>query len=342
VFALGAWYFGPTMGEPVLEAVAGEVTLERVGQLSPAAASPGTRLQPGDALLTGSNGTVAITFGQEQSRFNLGSEASLKLTRLAGGKRFELRSGRLDADVARQRPFAPLVVTTPNAMATVIGTRFTVTATSNRTQLDVVEGTVRLANTINPTNPPVKVQAGHQAVVAAATALMALPKTDGILREYWTNILGDHTTQLERHPAYPKRPDGSEVLTNFMARTDWGDNFGDRIRGYVHPPVTGKYVFWIAGDPNSILNLSRNESPDEVRQIGITEGTIASGQVQDWNLHPVQRSSPLTLIAGRRYYIEAIRKTDGGLDHLAVAWQPPGGEREVIPARFLSPFKPQK
>jgi len=28
--------------------------------------------------------------------------------------------------------------------------------------------------------------------------------------------------------------------------------------------------------------------------------------------------------------------TDG--DHCSVAWQPPGGQREVIPGEFLSPF----
>jgi len=42
------------------------------------------------------------------------------------------------------------------------------------------------------------------------------------------------------------------------------------------------------------------------------------------------------LIAGKRYYIEAvIRQGGGGFDNLSVAWLPPMGVREVIPGRNL-------
>lgn len=134
-FSLGVRFFGPTMGEPVVAAVAGGVTLERMSQPSPAAA--GTRLQPGDVLLTDTNATAVISFGAERTRFDLAAETALTLTSLAGGKRFDLHSGRLEAEVARQRPFAPLVVTTPQAEARVLGTTFLLLAAVDATRLTV-------------------------------------------------------------------------------------------------------------------------------------------------------------------------------------------------------------
>ena len=59
----------------------------------------------------------------------------LKVTDLSHGKRFALGLGKLEASVARQRPFRPLVVTTAQAEARVLGTRFTLAATTNATRV---------------------------------------------------------------------------------------------------------------------------------------------------------------------------------------------------------------
>ena len=72
--------------------------------------------------------------------------------------------GKLEATVARQRPFKPLLVRTPNAEARVLGTKFTLTTTTNRTRLDVSEGSVRLTRASD--GAAVKVGAGQYAVVA--------------------------------------------------------------------------------------------------------------------------------------------------------------------------------
>jgi hypothetical protein len=338
LLALSVWFLGPPMGRPVLTAVEGDVRLGRIGQPSLAAATPGTLLQAGDALLTGSNSTVTITFGQEPTRLDLGAEAALSLTGLAGGKRFDLRSGSLDAAVARQRPFAPLVVTTPNATATVLGTRFTVTATSNRTRLDVTEGSVRLADTLNPTNPAVKVRTGHYAVVAAKTALAVLPQTGGLLMEHWTNVTGAyHVNYLRMDSRYPDHPNLRTNLSKFEAPSNVGEQFGARFRGYIHPPETGPYTFALAAWDGAELFLGRDDQPGNAVQIAYAE---KSGP-REWTKHRGQQSSALTLVAGKRYYIEAIQKQSTGADHLAVAWKRPGRELEVISGGFLSPFKPK-
>jgi len=45
--------------------------------------------------------------------------------------------------------------------------------------------------------------------------------------------------------------------------------------------------------------------------------------VRDWFRYSTQRSRPIQLEAGRRYYVEALHKEDSASDHLAVAWQIP-------------------
>ena len=56
----------------------------------------------------------------------------------------------------------------------------------------------------------------------------------------------------------------------------------------------------------------------------------------DWDRDQSQASAPITLSAGQRYYIEVRHKQADQKDNLAVAWQPPGGEREVIGEPFLA------
>src|ERR1700722_5398914 len=54
-------------------------------------------------------------------------------------------------------------------------------------------------------------------------------------------------------PDFPNKPSGSEVCHSFEAPTDSNEFRLTRMRGYLRPPVTGKYTFWIASDDSSEL-----------------------------------------------------------------------------------------
>jgi hypothetical protein len=203
----------------------------------------------------------------------------------------------------------------------------------------VTEGRVRLTRASD--NASVKVGAGYYAIAATNAVLSSLPQTGTILREYWTNVPGgenDHFLNLTKDSRYPDHPDGREPLTRLEVSPNWGENFGDRIRGYLHPPKTGAYVFFLSGDAGSLLWLSRTEASENKIPIAYAEVT----SIGEWTRtkSPIQQSTPLTLTAGKRYYIEVQRYCGAGPDHLAAAWQPPGGQREIISGEFLSPFKP--
>ncbi|MGH7971100.1 MAG: FecR domain-containing protein [Limisphaerales bacterium] len=333
---LGFWWFGPTMGEPVLaEAPSAGLSLERAGQPFPP--TVGLRLKSGDILRTTEKATATIAFGPEKTRISLEAGTELRLGALSQGKRLALGGGKLEAWVARQRPFRPMVITTPQAEARVLGTSFALTVTTNATRLEVSEGKIRFIRAQD--GAKVNVGAGCYAVAAANYELLAQPLTGSILREYWTNISGTgNFTLLLRSPDYPDHPSGGSYLKNFEAPSHWGQNYGARITGYLHPPVTGEYTFWIESSGLCELFLSPSEDPENRRQIAYAEATSP----REWTKNPAQQTSAITLIAGRRYYIEVLQKQGQGDDHLAVAWQGPGRNREIVPGEFLSPFEPKK
>ena len=185
LFGLSVWFFSPTMGQPVLAGVKGvDVSVERGTEFIPAA--NGMALHPADVLRLGTNASASIAFGAEKTQLELSAGTELKLASLARGKRFMLQAGRIKASVARQRPFHPLVLITPQAEARVVGTKFTLEATTNASRLEVTEGKVKLTRSSD--EAAVKVPAGYYAIAATNMELAALPATGSILREYWTGI----------------------------------------------------------------------------------------------------------------------------------------------------------
>lgn len=153
-----------------------------------------------------------------------------------------------------------------------------------------------------------------------------------LVREIWTGISGNQVSLIPRN----RRPNGTEMLTTFEGPSNSGTNYGARIKGFVCPPATGDYTFWIASNDHSELWLSTDAQPQN--KILIANVTAATSPRQ-WDKFTSQRSAPVRLEAGERYYIEAWHKQGVGTDHVAVGWQLPDGEMErPIPANRLSPF----
>ena len=160
-------------------------------------------------------------------------------------------------------------------------------------------------------------------------------RANGILREVFTGISGTSVTNLTSHPNYPDNPAAKNLVTDFFeAPINAGDNYGQRMHGYILAPTTGSYIFWIASDDNSHLYLSSNENPANAVRIARVTGYTSSRQ---WNKFPAdQQSAPIPLQAGQYYYISALMKEGTGGDNLAVRWQLQDGTiEEPIPAERL-------
>lgn len=181
----------------------------------------------------------------------------------------------------------------------------------------------------------------RQAFLLAWVTSMLWSVPDGhagsILREVFQNIGGTSLGDLTNNPAFPNKPTITNFVTGFFeAPVDAGDNYGTRMHGYVVPPVTGNYTFWVASDDNGALFLSSDEDPSHQKLICKVSQWTAS---RAWGTFPEQMSAPIPLQAGKAYYISALQKEGGGGDNLAVRWLRPDGKDEgPIPASFLLPY----
>jgi hypothetical protein len=161
-----------------------------------------------------------------------------------------------------------------------------------------------------------------------------------LTKEQYNNIPGKLITDLTSNSNYPNRPSVTTRLTAFEAPLNAGENFGARIRGYIVPPTTGNYTFWIASDDQSELWLSTDSTTARKKKIGSVTGNTLSRQ---YTKYPAQKSVAIALIAGKKYYIEALQKESIAGDNLSVRWQLPNGTIEMpIPCTRLLAFNPVK
>ena len=156
-----------------------------------------------------------------------------------------------------------------------------------------------------------------------------------ITGEGYTNIPGNQVTDLINHSSYPDNPSITAQLNRFEY-SNAGDNYGARIRGYICAPQTGNYTFYIAGDDQAGLWLSTDDNPANKTLIAYNLTPVG---FRAWTTKATQKSAPIRLVKGVRYYIEALHKQSSGANHLSVAWVMPNGVTEApIPGNRLSPI----
>ena len=157
----------------------------------------------------------------------------------------------------------------------------------------------------------------------------------GITQEIWTGITGATVAQLTSNPSFPSRPGVVSVLTGlFESPTGYGHNYGQRLRGYFIPPVTGEYVFFLASNNASELWVSPDGDSEHRSRVAFVEGATAW---RDWEATAEQQTSPMALSEGQAVYLEVLHKEDSADDHLAVGVRLPGGifERPIPTHRFM-------
>jgi|GEM_PF-3347737 len=153
--------------------------------------------------------------------------------------------------------------------------------------------------------------------------------------EKWLDVPGMELSDIP----VSTTPDYQAGINTFEIPSHTGDNYGVRVRGYVTAPETGNYSFWIAGDDQVALYLSTDDSEENKVQIAGHTGWTNN---REWNKYPSQQSVEVSLVAGQRYYIEALMKEGTGGDSLAVGWLKPSesgvAPSGVIPGTVLTPF----
>lgn len=153
--------------------------------------------------------------------------------------------------------------------------------------------------------------------------------------DYWGNVPRAKVSDIP----LTSPPTSIDMLTSFESPQNIGSNYASRVRGFICPPATGDYIFWIASNDHSELWLSTDDDTQNRQRVAYL--TRATGY-REWTRFQTQQSAPVRLIAGTKYYIEALHKQGVGTDHLSVGWQLPDGTMErPIAGNRLSPFVEQ-
>ena len=257
---------------------------------------------------------------------------------------------------------APAVVTSALSVVAFLGQPFSFSVTGANTPLSFTANGLPPGLLFNNTNGlitgiptlagnfQVTLTASNRIGVGASVLnLMVLNTGSSVVQEIWNNIPGTNVTDI---------PTGTPAnLTNVLGTlegtTGYGQNYGERVRGYFTAPATGNYYFWIAGSDSAQLWISDdNNAVNQVLRAWVTptNNPTAPGQngttSRQWNLQSNQRSGWLSLTAGQQYFIEILHKAGTGTDdNWSVGWlQDPTGTNNtpagVLPGYLLSRYYP--
>ena len=163
----------------------------------------------------------------------------------------------------------------------------------------------------------------------------ALPETSEpgwVELRYFDGITGNRLSALDGVAKFPDNPDEIVRLTQLEVSQRRGENYASLVRGYIEPPTTGTYRFYVSGDDETRFSLSDGESAASLTTIASVPSYTS---VQQFGKFSSQTSPQISLTAGKRYYFELVHKEGVGGDHFAVAWEGPGFSRSVISSQFL-------
>ena len=292
-------------------------------------AKAGTPLLPGDHVRVGDGAQARIDY-QDKTALHLDQRTNIQLPAdgsLAAsvGKRVVLTWGRVTADVAKQPAGRPMVFTTPNAQATVLGTVLTLefTSTASATRLDVTEGLVGITDNANRTL--VEVPAGHFATVAENTQTIARPLVaaatpvrknyrPGLRATYYAGT--DLKEQLFTRIETGVHTDlGLESVPLGERRTD----FSVRWNGYLQPLFSEKYLLTLRADAGA--------------RVYIDDKLV----IDAWGAErPADHQGSVMLDAGKRHALRVdYRQPKAGM-LVKLDWASPNQQPETIPVERLS------
>ena len=169
-------------------------------------------------------------------------------------------------------------------------------------------GRVQIAVRVPPTRlPTASPTIPNNAVTASPNGQGSLTcaRVDscGATLDTWTGIGGYGVYDLIFETKYlTSAPSRSTRLTELLEiPSEIDDNYGSRMKGWLKPPMTGDYTFWIASGNQGELWLSTDSS--SVNKVLVCWQIMSAGP-RNWTVYPEQMSLNISLVAGQAYYYE--------------------------------------
>ena len=148
--------------------------------------------------------------------------------------------------------------------------------------------------------------------------------------------------QLCNHPMFPKSPDTKHFVSIADINSAVDKNFGAlRLLGYLRPNVTGVYQFMVASNGLAEVWLSLSANWKDAKRIAYIESPSVETKLATAR-QKSQISSPVSLVEGKKYYIEVIY-VQGNLKKserlIQVSWkQTDSSGFELIDKASFSPY----
>lgn len=87
-------------------------------------------------------------------------------------------------------------------------------------------------------------------------------------REVFLDIAGRTIEDLRASPKFKANgPDAQDIISTFEIPSNQDDDYACRITGWIVPPESGEYVFYVASDDDSELQLSEDDSATKLKTI---------------------------------------------------------------------------
>ena len=153
----------------------------------------------------------------------------------------------------------------------------------------------------------------------SALDIQILDTGSGFTREVWQNIAP--TTNIYDIPV-TTTPNISDTVTATALEdnaANYGTNYGERLSGFITPPTSGNYYFWISANDSAELWISNDSEPaNKVKRASVSGGAAA---LRQWTATTGQKSPWVALVGGQKYYVEILHKAlSGASNHVSVAW----------------------
>lgn len=136
--------------------------------------------------------------------------------------------------------------------------------------------------------------------------------------EIWRGLYADQLSELSALEFYPQSPDIVQTIYSLNAPINYDNNFGAKISGFIHVPVSDSISFNITGNSRAQFYLSSSDSPNNlVLRAFLNEATNEF----EYDKFQSQTSNKIYLQSGTFYYFEIRYVESTGGDHCKVFWK---------------------
>jgi len=170
-----------------------------------------------------------------------------------------------------------------------------------------------------------------------------IAKPSSVLMQVYKLTLSANTVaELKLNRGYPNSVHAYGLLDNFATTSNIGSDYQARLSAYFIAPMTGSYRFVAACDDECAVSLSNKPTDagstvDQSTMVTILNITDHTGGRFNWDKYFTQKSGPIDLKVGSKYYLEGLMVEDGGDDYLSVGVYLPDGTPVLpITSHYLS------